>query len=123
MLEMVYRIEKNYYSLAKAFEGLNISEISVKSMPSEQLAVLIGSYVTLKTVNSLLNWIEVHVGVWSFAGMDNINHLLKHVATPKCKGNVGHAGKSRGQNRLVSVEGSPPSYCKLLRHLRVVLCA
>ncbi|KAJ8430497.1 hypothetical protein Cgig2_022527 [Carnegiea gigantea] len=124
MLEMVYRIERNYYSLAKAFEGLNISERSVKSMPSEQLAVMIGSDVTLKTVKLLLNWIEVHLGVWSSAGMENIDHLLERVATPKCKGNVGHPGRSRGQKRLVSAKRGPPSYCKLLRYpMRVVLCA
>ncbi|KAJ8442860.1 hypothetical protein Cgig2_022226 [Carnegiea gigantea] len=112
------------YSLAKTFEGLNISETSIKSMPFEQLALLIGSDVTLKTAKSLLDRIEVHVRVRSSAGMENIDHLLKRVATPKRKGNVGHAGRSRGQKRSVSGEGSSLSCRKLLRYpVRVVLCA
>ena len=85
-------------------------------MPFEQLVVLIGSDVTLKTAKSLLDRIEVHVRVRSSAGMENIDHLLKHVATPELKGNVGHAGRSRGQKRSVSGERSSHSCCKLLRY-------
>ena len=111
-------------SLAKAFEGLNISGKSVKSMPFEQLALLIGSDVTLKSAKSLLDRIEVHARVRASAGMENVDQLLKRVATPKRKGNVGHAGKSRGQKRSVPGEGSSRSCRKLSRYpVRVVLCA
>ncbi|KAJ8445603.1 hypothetical protein Cgig2_018544 [Carnegiea gigantea] len=110
VLEMVIKLRGTTYSLAKAFEG-------------DQL-ILIGSDVTLETAKSLLYRIEVHVRVRSFAGMENRDHLLKFVATPKCKGNVGHVGRSRGQKRYVSMEGSSRSYRKPLRHpMRVVLCA
>lgn len=118
------KLRGSMYSLVKAFEGLNISEKSVKSMPFEQLAHLIGSDVTLRTVKSLLDRIEVHLRIRSSPGVENIDHLLKRVASPKRRPSVSHATSSRAQKRVVSGEQSSHSRRKMSRYpVRVALCA
>lgn len=116
------------YSLTKAFEGLNMNEKSVKSMPFEQLAVQIESDVTLKVVKSLVDRLEVRLrarqGTSVSSGVENIDHLLKRVANPK-RGRTGsHASRTRGQKRAVSGGEVIQSRLKLSRYpVRIVLCA
>lgn len=115
-------------SLAKAFEGLNINEKSVKSMPFEQLAVLIESDTTLKTVKALLDQLEVRLrarqGTIGSCRLENIDHLLKRVAIPKRRRNVSNASRTRGQKRTGSGEEGLQSRRKMSRYpVRIVLCA
>lgn len=77
-------------ALAKSYDALNIKEKCVKSMPFEQLALLIESTGTLHAVKALLDRFESRLKVIRAIsssshtpGMENIDHLLKRVATPK----------------------------------------
>lgn len=115
-------------SLAKAFEVLSINEKSVKSMPFEQLAVLIESDSTLKTVKALLDQLEVRLrarqGTSGSCRLENIDHLLKRVAIPKRRHNVSNASRTRGQKRAGSGGEGLQSRRKMSRYpVRIVLCA
>ena len=95
-------------------------------MPFEHLALQIESDATLKAVKLLLGRLEVHLtvrqGTRYLGGMENIDHLLKRVATPKRKRNVSHASRSRRQKKPVS--GGDSAHSKLSRYaVRIVLCA
>lgn len=77
-------------ALAKSYDALNIKVKCVKSMPFEQLALLIESTDTLHAVKALLDRFESRLKVIRAIassshtpGMENIDHLLKRVATPK----------------------------------------
>ncbi|KAL2893496.1 T-complex protein 11-like protein [Bienertia sinuspersici] len=116
------------HSLVKAFEGLNINEKSVKSMPFEQLAVLIESDATLKIVKSLVDRLEVYLRAWQgtsgSSGLENIDHLLKRVPSPKRRRNGSHTSRIRGQKRAVSGEEGTQTRRILSRYpVRIVLCA
>uniref|UniRef100_A0A1J3FDR1 T-complex protein 11-like protein 1 n=1 Tax=Noccaea caerulescens TaxID=107243 RepID=A0A1J3FDR1_NOCCA len=82
------RQKRTTLALAKDYDGLKISE----SLPFEQLAVLLESPATLKAVKSLLDRLEVRLeasknvtAVSQPSILDNIDHLLKRVATPRRK--------------------------------------
>lgn len=115
-------------SLARAFEGLNVNEKSVNSMPFEQLAVLIESDATLKVVKSLVDRLEVHLrarqGTSDFSGLENIDHLLKRIPSPKRRRNGSHVSRTRGQKRAVSGGEGTQTRRILSRYpVRIVLCA
>ncbi|KAL5789712.1 hypothetical protein ACOSQ2_004600 [Xanthoceras sorbifolium] len=118
-------------ALAKAFDALKINESSVKSMPFEQLALLIESTTTLQTVKALLDRLESRLKVFRAVaaassnqpGLDNIDHLLKRVASPK-KRPTPRTPKSRGAKKVGSSREAGRSPAKLSRYsVRVVLCA
>ncbi|XP_021760414.1 uncharacterized protein LOC110725234 [Chenopodium quinoa] len=116
------------FSLAKAFEDLNINDKSVKTMPFEQLAVLIESDTTLKVVKSLVDRLEVRLrvrqGTSGSFGLENIDHLLKRVSSPVRRRNGSHASRTRGQKRAVSRGEGTHGPRKLSRYaVRIVLCA
>ncbi|KAJ8436939.1 hypothetical protein Cgig2_017364 [Carnegiea gigantea] len=116
------------YSLAKNFAALNINEKSAKSIPFEQLAVQLESDAALKAVKLLLSRLEVHLtvrqGTTYVGGMENIDHLLKRVATPKRRRNVSHASRSRRPKKPVSGGDRAQGCYKLSRYpVRIVLCA
>ncbi|XVF01150.1 hypothetical protein REPUB_Repub04eG0063600 [Reevesia pubescens] len=125
------RQRKTTLDLAKAFDSLNIYENSVKSMPFEELAVLIESVSTLQTVKTLLDRIESRVKASRVVGgtdhpssLDNIDHLLKRVATPKRRTNPRTSMRSREAKRVASMREAAKSLSKLSRYpVRVVLCA
>ncbi|XWS40023.1 hypothetical protein CRYUN_Cryun18bG0104600 [Craigia yunnanensis] len=125
------RQRKTTLDLAKAFDSLKISENSVKAMPFEQLAHLIESVTTLQTVKALLDRIESRVKASRVVGatdclssLDNIDHLLKRVATPKRKTTPRTSMRSREAERVVSVREATKSLAKLSRYpVRMVLCA
>ncbi|KAK7246875.1 hypothetical protein RIF29_41745 [Crotalaria pallida] len=126
------RQKRTTFSLAKAYDMLGINEKSVKSMPFEQLALLIESASTLQTVKALLDRIESRLKVSAavapssyLATLDNIDHLLKRVATPKKRTTPRSSVRSRDTRKVDSVRReSNKSLAKLSRYpVRIVLCA
>ncbi|XP_022746771.1 uncharacterized protein LOC111296636 [Durio zibethinus] len=125
------RQRKTTLDLAKAFDSLKISENSVKAMPFEQLALLIESVTALQTVKALLDRIEIRVkasrvvnATDCLSSLDNIDHLLKRVSTPKRRTTPRTSMSSREAKRIVSVGEAAKSLAKLSRYpVRVVLCA
>ncbi|CAN8304377.1 unnamed protein product [Cochlearia groenlandica] len=83
------REKRTTLDLAKDYDGLKISE----SLPFEQLAMLIESPATLKTVKSLLDRFQVRLEASKNvttasqqpSKLDNVDHLLRRVATPRRK--------------------------------------
>ncbi|KAK8626837.1 hypothetical protein V6N13_134467 [Hibiscus sabdariffa] len=125
------RQRKTTLDLAKAYGSLKINKTSVKLMPFEQLALLIESMATLQTVKALLDRVESRVkasrvggAADHLSGLDNIDHLLKRVATPKRKTTPRTSMRSREGKRVASVRETAKSFAKLSRYpVRVVLCA
>ncbi|XP_017971012.1 PREDICTED: uncharacterized protein LOC18607821 [Theobroma cacao] len=126
------RQRKTTLDLAKAFDALKINENSIKSMPFEQLALLIESITTLQTVKALLDRIESRVkasrvvsATDHLSSLDNIDHLLKRVATPTKKSTTPRTSmRGREAKKVVSVREAAKSLAKLSRYpVRVALCA
>ncbi|KAK8558569.1 hypothetical protein V6N13_098221 [Hibiscus sabdariffa] len=125
------RQRKTTLDLAKAFDSLKINENSVKSIPFEQLALLIESVSTLQTVKALLDRIESHIKASSEVGSTdhlssvvNIDHLLKRVATPKRRTTHRTSVRSREAKRVVSGMEAAKSLTTSSRYpVRVFLCA
>ncbi|CAE5958292.1 unnamed protein product [Arabidopsis arenosa] len=120
------RQKRTTLDLAKAYDGLKISE----SLPFEQLAVLIESPNTLKMVKSLLDRLEVrleaskNVTIASQSSiLDNIDHLLRRVATPRRKVTPSSL-RSRKGKKVSSVRNVAGTSVKMSRYpVRVVLSA
>ncbi|XP_010477572.1 PREDICTED: uncharacterized protein LOC104756649 isoform X2 [Camelina sativa] len=121
------RQKRTTLDLAKAYDGLKISE----SLPFEQLAVLIESPATLRTVKSLLDRLEVRLeaskNVVTIASqpsrLDNIDHLLRRVATPRRKVTPSNL-RSRKGKKVSSVRNVTGTPVKTSRYpVRVVLSA
>ncbi|CAL9215989.1 unnamed protein product [Arabidopsis halleri] len=120
------RQKRTTLDLAKAYDGLKISD----SLPFEQLAVLIESPNTLKTVKSLLDRLEVrleaskNVTIASQSSiLDNIDHLLRRVATPRRKVTPSTL-RSRKGKKVSSVRNVAGTSAKMSRYpVRVVLSA
>ncbi|XP_058097727.1 uncharacterized protein LOC131242839 isoform X3 [Magnolia sinica] len=114
------------FALAKAYEALEINDKSVRSMPFEQLAVHIESAATLQTVKSLLDRLESRfmLSQASLSRLDNIDHLLKRLASPNRRGGSNNTAKTRGTKKGSKKETKSLEVNKLLRYpTRVVLCA
>ena len=101
-------------------------------MPFEQLACLIESTGTLQTVKALLDRVESRFRVsMAVATMDhpssleNIDHLLKRVATPKKRRTTPRSSmRSREAKRVGTTRESARSAATLSRYpVRIVLCA
>lgn len=124
-------MKKTTLNLAKAYDALKINENCIKSMPFEQLAVLIESNTTLQTVKSLLDRLESRFRVSkAFAAtnqsssLDNIDHLLKRVATPRRRTTPRPSMRSRGARKVGSVKDMTKSPAKMSRYpVRIVLSA
>ncbi|XP_027193281.1 uncharacterized protein [Cicer arietinum] len=124
------RQKRTTFTLTKAYDMLGISEKSVKSMPFEQLALLIESASTLQTVKNLLDRFESRLRVFTvvvpashYSSMDNIDHLLKRVASPKKRATPRSSARSPAK-KADSVSESSNSLSRLSRYqVRVVLCA
>ncbi|KAL1358307.1 hypothetical protein AAHE18_04G022900 [Arachis hypogaea] len=125
------RQKRTTFALATAYDSLGINEKSVKSMPFEQLALLIESSSTLQTVKTLLDRIESRLRVSTmvspvnrFLSLDNIDHLLKRVATPKKRPTPRSSVRNREAKKIDSVKESNKSLSRLSRYpVRIVLCA
>lgn len=121
------RSRKTTFALAKAYEALEISEKSVKSMPFEQLAARIESAATLQTVKALMDRLESRLTLSqpSSSSLNNIDHLLNRLASPNRRRKSSNVTRSRGAKKgLPNKETKSPETIKLLRYpARVVLCA
>ncbi|KAI4318505.1 hypothetical protein MLD38_032201 [Melastoma candidum] len=123
------RTKRTTFDLAKAFRSLGINEESVMGMPFEPLAILIESSGVLLTVKALLDRLESRVRAsWATAvtkqsfSLDNIDHLLKRVATPRKASRTpvrSKERKSEGTSRVVARVGG----CMSRYPVRIVLCA
>ena len=90
--------------LTKAYDALNINETHVKSVPFDQLALLIESTPTLQTTKALLHRLEsryklsqaVESGT-SLRRSGDIDHLLKQVASPKKRAAPKKPAETRAQ--------------------------
>lgn len=114
--------------LSKAYSDLNINERSVKSMPFEQFALLIQSPDTLHTAKVLLDRLEIRHRLSrcsaNQSGLDDIDHLLKRVATPKRKQTSRRVVLSRKQKETPAIRQTAKTTPHLSRYqVRVVLCA
>ncbi|XP_028758155.1 uncharacterized protein LOC114717192 [Neltuma alba] len=124
-------LTKTTFALAKAYDALGINQKSVKSMPFEQLARLIESISTIQTTKALLDRVESRLQVSRvvdpaniLSSLDNIDHLLKRVATPKKKVTPRSSTRSRETKRVSSVKESNRNPARSSRYpVRVVLCA
>ncbi|KAI3887931.1 hypothetical protein MKX03_013166 [Papaver bracteatum] len=123
------QLKRTTYTLAKGYDALQIKGKSIKSMPFEQLALLIESSTTIQTVKALLDRFETRFTLThsnaSLSGpskLDNIDHLLKRLTSPKRKGRPSSSRKGP-RNKGSSVEATQiPG--KVSRYpVRVVLCA
>lgn len=120
------RQKRTTVDLANDYDGLKINE----SLPFEQLAVLIESPVTLRAVKSLLDRIEIRLEASKNVTaasqppiLDNIDHLLRRVATPRRKVTPSTLRSRKGKkvSPSRSVAGTP---AKMSRYpVRVVLSA
>ncbi|GAV61186.1 Tcp11 domain-containing protein [Cephalotus follicularis] len=125
------RLKKTTLSLTKAYYALNINENSVQSMPFELLAILIESTATLQTVKAILDRFESRLKVFKAVSasnhpysLDNIDHLLKRVATPKRRTTPRTPMRSRETKKVASIREAARSAVKLSRYpVRIFLCA
>ncbi|KAF2293834.1 hypothetical protein GH714_005049 [Hevea brasiliensis] len=124
------RSRRTTLDLAKNYDALKIHESSVKPMPFEQLARLIESATTLQTVKALLDRLESRLRVSRAVGsnhsisLDNIDHLLKRVATPRKRVSTRNSVRSREAKKVGAVREAARSPAKSSRYpVRVVLCA
>lgn len=125
------KLNKTTLNLVKAYDALNISERAVKSMPFEQLALLIESPATLETVKALLDRLEIRYKLSKPVSASNnpstwndIDHLLKRVASPSRRRTPRKSTPSKGVKRSGSMRELARSPVKLSRYqVRIVLCA
>uniref|UniRef100_A0A2P2LSL0 Uncharacterized protein MANES_07G019200 n=2 Tax=Rhizophora mucronata TaxID=61149 RepID=A0A2P2LSL0_RHIMU len=125
------RLRRTTLDLAKDYDALKINESLVKSMPFEQLAHMIESTATIQTVNALLDRLENRLKFSKVvaagnnpSGLDNIDHLLKRVATPKKRPTPRTSMRTIGAKKAGRSQEVSKSQAKLSRYpVKVVLCA
>lgn len=109
--------------LARAFDALGINQQSVVPMPFEELALCIKSPAVLQTTKALLDRLEsrfVFSQSSSSSKPENIDHLLKHLGSPKriLQSNVGRS-KATPKTAIRNFDST-----KLSRYSqRLALCA
>lgn len=122
-------LRKTTFSLAKAFEALAINEESIKSMSFEQLALQIESATTIRTTKALVSRLEnryliSRATTGGLSSLENIDHLLKSVASTVKKGNPSTNTKEKVPKNVRSSKQAPGHPIALSRHpVRVLLCA
>lgn len=126
------RQRRTTLDLAKAYDALKISEKYVKSMPFEQLALTIESTDTLRAMKTLLDRFESRLKVFRAvaastnhpSNLDNIDHLLKRVASPKRRTSPRTSLRGREAKKAASPNETVKNPAKLSRYpVRVALCA
>ncbi|KZV49806.1 hypothetical protein F511_23531 [Dorcoceras hygrometricum] len=125
------KLKKTTAHLTKDYNDLYINEKSVKSMPFEQLALVIQSPTVLRTVKALLDRLECRYKLLRGVGSapnscswDDIDHLLKRVGSPRRKNTPRKAtsGREAKTTGFSGQAGNPPvSFSRY--QVRVVLCA
>ncbi|AQK53019.1 T-complex protein 11 [Zea mays] len=110
--------------LARAFDALGINQRSVVSMPFEELALCIESPAVLQTTKALLDRLESRF-VFSQSSTsskpENIDHLLKHLGSPKRKIPLSNVGTSEAT--LKNAVGNYDSSTLSRYSQRIALCA
>ncbi|KAJ7946605.1 T-complex 11 [Quillaja saponaria] len=125
------RLRRTTFSLTKAYDTLGINEKSVKSMPFEQLALLMESTSTLQTVRALLDRIESRLKVSRAVApanhmfsLDNIDHLLNRVVSPKKIATPRSSTRNRQSKKIGPSRELTRSMAKSSRYpVRIVMCA
>ncbi|XP_074588189.1 uncharacterized protein LOC141844091 [Curcuma longa] len=120
------RSRRTTLALAKAYDALKLNEKSISVMPFEQVALLIESSTTLQTAKALLDRLESRFSLLLSSGpssIENIDHLLKRLASPNRKIPSSRVSKQRGAARRESVKGPKSDRNKSRYPVRVVLCA
>ncbi|GLU16334.1 hypothetical protein SLE2022_327720 [Rubroshorea leprosula] len=123
------RLKKTTFALAKAYEALGISEKSVKLMPFEQLVLKLESASTIQTVKALVDRLEIRIRLsqtvaGGLSSLENIDHLLKQLATQNRRGNTSNTKKRKGSKTEASSKKAVPSTIRPPRYpVRVLLCA
>ncbi|KAA8538697.1 hypothetical protein F0562_028322 [Nyssa sinensis] len=125
------RLRGTTFALTKVYVALDINERSVKLMPFEELALQIESAETIKVVKALLDRFESRITLRGEAtcasdisSLEPIDHLLERVASPRRRGNVSNATRSKGVKKVGSRREVAHSSDKSSRYpVRVVLCA
>ncbi|KAL6634560.1 hypothetical protein ACP70R_027231 [Stipagrostis hirtigluma subsp. patula] len=110
--------------LARAFDALGTNHRSIVSMTFEELALHIESPTILQTTKELLDRLESRFVLSqssSSSKPENVDHLLKHLGSPKRRIVPSSAGKTKATPKK-ALRNSETN--KLSRYsLRVVLCA
>lgn len=125
------KMRRTTFDLAKAYDALGINETLVKTMPFEQLAILIESSDTLQTAKALLDRLESRLRVSraitlanQLATLENIDHLLKRVATPKKRPPSRTPPRGKWARKVGSSRQATKAPGGTSRYpVRVVLCA
>ncbi|KQJ99890.1 uncharacterized protein LOC100841358 isoform X2 [Brachypodium distachyon] len=110
--------------LARAFDVLEINQESAESLPFEKLALCIESPKVVETTRALLDRLESRFILSqssSSSSPENINHLLKHLGSPKRMVLSSSAGRARVTPKKTNKNadtGKLPRYSP-----RVVLCS
>lgn len=118
--------KKTTSTFAKAFKALEINEVSVRSMPFEQLALQIESATTIQTTKALLDHLESHyliswVATGSLSNLENIERLLKLVSSQFRRGKT--KIRRNGVKNIGSSEEDAQSHALSRYPVRVLLCA
>ncbi|KAK9110144.1 hypothetical protein Sjap_018204 [Stephania japonica] len=126
------RSRRTTFSLVKDYEALGINQMFVKVMPFEQLALRIESAENLQTVKALLDRLEYRLvlsqaaisGASKSSNLNDIDHLLKRLASPKRRSPRDSAMKGRVIKKTGSSREGSQNQAKLSRYpVRVFLCA
>lgn len=119
------RSKRTTFAIAQDYLSLCINENTVKSMPFEQLALLIESATTIQTVKALLDRLESRFLLYVPSGSssaEDIDHLLKRLSSPRKRTPPGK--KNRVMENKSSARVSSSGAGKLSRYpVRAVLCA
>ncbi|TVU29706.1 hypothetical protein EJB05_21285 [Eragrostis curvula] len=110
--------------LAKAFDALGINQHSVVSMPFDELASCIESATVLHTTKALLDRLESRFVLSqssSSSKPENVDHLIRHLGSPKKRILSSSAGRSKSTPKKGS--GNSDTSKSSRYSLRVVLCA
>lgn len=115
--------------MAKAYEALGISEKSVKLMPFEQLVLKLESASTIQTVKALVDRLEIRIRIsqavtGGLSSLENIDHLLKQLATQNRRGNTNGTKKRKGSKTETSSKKAASCTIRTPRYpVRVLLSA
>ncbi|RZC81952.1 hypothetical protein C5167_044533 [Papaver somniferum] len=125
------QLKRSTYTLAKGYDALKIKGKSIKSIPFEELALLIESSTTIQTVKALVDRFETRFTLShsnaSLSGpskLNNIDHLLKRLTSPKRRGRPSSYLRKGGLRNMGSSVEATENQAKVSRYpVRVVLCA
>ncbi|CAN6162280.1 unnamed protein product [Urochloa humidicola] len=116
-------------ALARAYDCLGINTDSVKEMPFESLVTSMRSPALLQAAKALLHRLETRLVTSASSSVDNIGHLLKHLATTCPQRRKAPPRSGRGTAKKIASSATSPgtatttSTTSARYSPRVVLCA